>query len=329
MAFLGWLTGQDAIEDAQDQASRDQQAYLEELRRIYSRENIYSPEQLQTQEALFPFYQAMLGQATGVSTGFGEGDGPLPEADWAGAKQEQYAATHPQLSFTPEEELKNFLFDLMDQSFSVSNKDRVMQNPTYAIKQGIINQQQKEKADYEAGLPEGYTKYADAFTAGQEMYTSGREAEENRLTAQKGAEQSALDVGINNAYEHLRRENRALMGGGVSGHITGQMGELAEASIPMRQGLERDYNLRMDDWRIGQANTALQGLTGMAFGQPAGNRPYMPPTPAPAYADTTQSNLFNSLGSLGAQYVMGKIPGIMGGTPYPNPDIYGQLGSSW
>lgn len=185
---LNDITGVTAQRDAAAKDAANQAKYNSELERIFSRENRYSPEQLQTQQQLSPILMGQLYASLGL---------PMPGG-------------------------------------------------TSAAGQGLY----------------------DAMTKSNQI--------------KRGAEQGALDIGYKNASDALMNQNRMLMGSGSSGHIGGQLQDLAQQQMMARPQIEANYNQRQ---AVNQQG-ALSNLMSMAYGQPMGNQPYQPMQPSPASVNT-------------------------------------------
>ena len=322
---LGGFFGSDPAEVAQRMTDAQYKEFMELFREMNTPEWKYTPDQLRLQRDTIDYNEAVMAEILGYDFAWrgetAEGDiydteqtikslegqlNPLQQ------KMNDYAAL-----------TKKYGFDIA----SLSSYDRSVDDPDLVNKyraaereylgifgQGSLwkphleTQNQINSLNTQIGAAETnltdlqsipQTEEAPGATAFNQMLAS-KEAEFGLM---KGQEQSLLDTGLQNAYETIRRENRAMMGGGVSGHMTGKMADMAEGMIPARQGIERDYGLRMQGWKAGEVEKAANILHGIAFDTPLNNSQMMPPMPPAPYVDYAQQNLFSNLGTLGGAYI--------------------------
>ena len=161
------------------------------------------------------------------------------------------------------------------------------------------------------------TDYSGMEKQGETLYGNLLKSWQDQARTQKGAEQSALDVGLQNSVKGLTDSNRALMGGGVSGHVAGGISDMYENAMTGRSELERLYNQAQNQFVQGQAQNAMGNISGFAMGQGLGGTPYAPLAPPGVNVALQQptggNELLGRLGSLASMYLFSQMGGAGAG----------------
>ena len=266
---------------AMDQNKDYYDQYTKQLADIYSRENMYSPEQLTTQNMMFPMQSAMLGQAIGTPRVY-----------------QQLLSDREKLYNEQKQEIEKQIGEL---------EGKIGGKVTGSFyKKGIEGLQQKLK-DLETQYTTDINTYQEGIGKGETLYKALEKTQQKGMSSRAGAERSALDTGLRNSLRGLGSENRARYGGGRSGQLLEQGPTDLYDTYMRTMGQQASQRaLETQQWKTDQANQAMNNLMSMGFSTPMGNAPYTPPQPPTPQYSTFGTDMMQQVGNLGTQYLWGK-----------------------